>query len=130
MAVKQKVKTEVFCTFRLVGFHKWRNAPDEFAYLGNTHRHEFHFKVFASVSHDDRQIEFCEMKRQAENAIFDNFGLYDLGNRGGLDFASLSCEMIAKHLYKDMIEENVKYKAITSIEVNEDGENGARVYFQ
>lgn len=119
---------EVFCRFRLVGFHNWPDAPLEFAYLRNTHRHEFHFVVVASVFHDNRQIEFCEMKREAENAMFDFFKLY--GNvGGGLDFKAYSCEMLAGTLRKLMIDENEKYKAITSIEVSEDGENGAHVSF-
>lgn len=125
---KQKQYVEVFCRFRFVGFHNWPDAPEQDKYLRNEHRHEFHFEVRARVAHNNRDIEFCRMREDAENGIHDRY-ISTINHENSYDFGSYSCEKIAQELHDGMIALDEKYKTIICIEVSEDGENGARVYF-
>lgn len=111
----------IWITFRREGIHQYPAAltdpalatGDEYdvSFLGYPHRHIFHFRVWISVEHHDREIEFIQFKRWLEN-------LY----KGTLDLNNKSCEMIAEELYGYI---SYKYPARTVwIEVSEDGENG------
>ena len=108
----------IYVTFQKEGIHKYPaaltdTALAEVSFLGYTHRHQFGFKVGISVEHNDRAIEFILFKRWLESLYGD--GIIQL------DFKS--CEMIAEDLYKII---NSKYPGRTiSIDVSEDGENGA-----
>ena len=117
----------IFVTFQKEGIHKFPQALDhpEFAtgdeydvsFLGYPHRHIFHFKVWITVGHSDREIEFIQFKRWLLN-------LYSEGTLA-LDFKS--CEMMAEDLCKQI---NNRYPGRTVwIEVSEDNENGAFVQF-
>ena len=77
----------------------------------------FHFRVELEVFHDDRDIEFIQLKRWLQRA-YDTQVL-------SLDYKS--CEMIARDLYGVIV---AKYPGrMCVIEVSEDGENGCRLYF-
>jgi hypothetical protein len=108
----------IYVNFQREGIHKYPAALTDPAladvnFLGYPHRHMFHFKVGISVVHNDRDIEFIQFKRWIES-------LYTAGVLE-LDFSS--CEMIAEDLYSVI---NAKYPNRTvSIDVSEDGENGA-----
>ena len=122
------MKKMIWVTFLKEGIHKYPAAltdpnlatGDEYdvSFLGYPHRHMFHFKVAIEVFHDDRDIEFIQIKRWLEN-------LYK-GAILALDFKS--CEMIAEDLYTQI---NARYpgRAVT-IEVSEDGENGCYIQFE
>lgn len=106
---------KVFCTFQLEGFHQYKDAKEDYAFLRSRHRHMFHFKVTVSVNHSDREIEFIEMK----DKLIKYFSEEDRMN-------NKSCEMLAdlavskvNNLYGDRIS--------VEAEVSEDGENGAVV---
>ncbi len=121
------IKTEVYCTLQLEGFHNWENCPiDEVKFLRSSHRHMFHFKCWFDVSHDDRDIEFIMQKRRVEAYLKDKYGetiKVDpdteilCGIYTTLVFNSMSCEMIARDLLETF--------GLSKCEVNEDGENGA-----
>lgn len=109
----------VFVTFRKEGIHQYPAALEDpklqdVFFLGYPHRHIFHFRVDVQVKHDDREIEFILLKRELE-------GLYD---NGALQLNNASCEMLANQLLEYML---AKYpgRNYYSIEVSEDGENGA-----
>ena len=117
----------IWVTFRKEGIHKYPAAltdpslatGDEYdvSFLGYPHRHIFHFKVWISVEHSDRAIEFIQFKRWLEN----------LYNQGTLQLDYKSCEMMAEDLYEQI---SVKYPGREVwIEVSEDGENGALIKF-
>jgi len=90
---------------------------DDVSFLANKHRHIFHFKVYISIEHSDRNIEFIQFKRWLER-LYDNKTLQ-------LDHKS--CEMIAEELY---IQINKKYpNRIIKIDVSEDNENGCLMEF-
>ena len=129
MNIKQDIRPNkmIWVTFRKEGMHKYPAAltdpalatGDEYdvSFLGYPHRHIFHFKVWISVEHSDRAIEFIQFKRWLEN----------LYNQGTLQLDYKSCEMMAENLYEQIA---AKYPGREVwIEVSEDGENGALIKF-
>jgi len=87
------------------------------SFLGTPHRHIFHFRVYISVTHNDRDIEFIQFKRWLEH----------LYSNGTLELDYKSCEMISDDLYLQIA---AKYPNRTVwIEVSEDGENGAVIKY-
>ena len=40
------------------GFHQYKDAPDQVAFLKNLHRHDFIVEAKIEVKHDDRELEF------------------------------------------------------------------------
>ena len=115
-------KSFIWVTFQKEGIHKYPAAATdpklaEVSFLGNEHRHIFHFRVELEVFHDDRDVEFILLKRELES----------LYNTGTLQLNHMSCEMLANELAL-YIKERYPNRDIT-IEVSEDGENGCRIYF-
>jgi frataxin-like iron-binding protein CyaY len=117
----------IWVTFQKEGMHKYPAAltdkalatGDEYdvSFLGYPHRHIFHFKVWISVTHDDRDIEFIQFKRWLLN-LYKDATL-------SLDFKS--CEMMSGDLY-DVISKKYPNREIW-IEVSEDGENGSFIKY-
>jgi len=117
----------IWVTFQKEGMHKYPVAltdpnlatGDEYdvSFLGYPHRHTFHFKVWISVTHDDRDIEFIQFKRWLEN----------LYKEGTLQLDYKSCEMMSGDLY-DSISNKYPGREIW-IEVSEDGENGSFIKY-
>lgn len=112
--------TYVYCQTRFIGFHRWPSAPDEVKYLRDRHRHEFHVKVTVKVKHDDRDVEFITLRNAVDLMFCGNGSEHELGSK--------SCEMIAEDIIS-FVEADGNYK-IYSVEVSEDGENGAIVVCQ
>ena len=117
----------VWVTFRKEGIHKYPAAAtdpklatggwDDVSFLGVPHRHIFHFKVWIEVTHDDRDVEFIQVKRWLER----------LYSEGSLQLNFKSCEMIARDLNAQI---KAKYPGRhVKIEVSEDGENGCEMDF-
>lgn len=103
----------IFVTFQKEGIHRYPDAPKGVEFLKSPHRHIFHFKVSISVTHDDRDIEFILFKRELEGLFTD----------GIMQMDYQSCEMLATDLIKYLED---KYPGRNgSVEVSEDGENGA-----
>ncbi len=111
------MKNSIFVKFVREGIHCYPGAPDDVAFLRNPHRHLFHFRVDIEVRHDDREIEFIQLKHKAE-------GYY---SSGVLQLDAKSCEMIARDLHAQ-IARDYPGRAMV-VEVSEDGENGARLTF-
>jgi hypothetical protein len=117
----------IWVTFQKEGMHKYPAAltdpnlatGDEYdvSFLGHPHRHIFHFKVWISVTHDDRDIEFIQFKRWLLNLYKDA--------KLSLDFKS--CEMMSGDLY-DVISQKYPNREVW-IEVSEDGENGSFIKY-
>ena len=129
MNIKQDIRPNkmIWVTFRKEGIHKYPAAltdpslatGDEYdvSFLGYPHRHIFHFKVWISVTHNDRDIEFIQFKRWLEN-LYKDATL-------SLDFKS--CEMMSEDLYQQISQ---KYPGREVwIEVSEDGENGSFIKY-
>jgi hypothetical protein len=129
MIIKQDIRPNkmIWVTFQKEGMHKYPAAltdpalatGDEYdvSFLGYPHRHIFHFKVWISVTHDDRDIEFIQFKRWLLN-LYKDATL-------SLDFKS--CEMMSGDLY-DVISKKYPNREVW-IEVSEDGENGSFIKY-
>lgn len=120
-------KSFIWVTFQKEGIHKYPAAGTDpklatgdwldVSFLATPHRHIFHFRVEMEVFHDDRDVEFIQLKRIVESWY---------GN-GTLTLDYKSCEMMARELYAKLIE-NWPSRDY-AIEVSEDGENGCRMIF-
>ena len=129
MIIRQDTRPNkmIWVTFRKEGMHKYPAAltdpalatGDEYdvSFLGYPHRHIFHFKVWISVTHDDRDIEFIQFKRWLEK----------LYSEGTLQLDYKSCEMMSGDLY-DTISNKYPGREVW-IEVSEDGENGSFIKY-
>ena len=127
--IRQDVRPNkmIWVQFHKEGIHKYPAAltdptlatGDEYdvSFLGHPHRHIFHFRVWISVTHNDRDIEFIQFKRWLEN-------LYKEGTMT-LDYKS--CEMMSDELY-DIITQKYPNREVW-IEVSEDGENGSFIKY-
>ena len=117
----------IWVTFRKEGIHRYPAAgtdpklcsPGEYdvSFLANAHRHIFHFKVWISVEHNDRDIEFIQFKRWVES----------LYNKDILELDFKSCEMMSDDLYAQ-ISQRYPSREVW-IEVSEDGENGSFIKY-
>ena len=127
MSQTLSVNRKIWVTFQKEGIHCYPAAATDPAlatgderdvsFLASPHRHMFHSKVTISVNHSDRDIEFIQFKRWLE-------GLYTSGT---LQLNHKSCEMLAEDLYAQI---DAKYpQRCVTIDVSEDGENGATVEF-
>ena len=129
MIVRQDIRPNkmIWVTFNKEGMHKYPAAltdpalatGDEYdvSFLGYPHRHIFHFKVWISVTHDDRDIEFIQFKRWLLNLYKDSIL--------ALDYKS--CEMMSEDLYQQISQ---KYPSREIwIEISEDGENGSFIKY-
>lgn len=113
----------IWVQFEKEGIHRYPaalddptlNTDDEYdvSFLGYPHRHMFHFKVWISVAHNDRDIEFIQFKRWLEKLYREKI----------LDLNHKSCEMMAEDLHSK-ISSRYPNREVW-IEVSEDGENGA-----
>jgi len=129
MIIRQDTRPNkmIWVTLQKEGIHKYPAAltdpnlatGDEYdvSFLGYPHRHTFHFKVWISVTHDDRDIEFIQFKRWLEN----------LYKEGTLQLDYKSCEMMSGDLY-DSISNKYPNREVW-IEVSEDGENGSFIKY-
>jgi hypothetical protein len=129
MIVKQDIRPNkmIWVTFRKEGIHKYPAAltdpslatGDEYdvSFLGYPHRHIFHFRVWISVTHNDRDIEFIQFKRWLES----------LYNDATLKLDYKSCEMMSDELH-EVITQKYPGREVW-IEVSEDGENGSFIKY-
>ncbi|HEY9282330.1 MAG TPA: hypothetical protein VIP46_02650 [Pyrinomonadaceae bacterium] len=97
-------------TTTFAGFHQWKQAPPEVAFLRTPHRHLFHVRAEWEVGHDDRDKEFFICKRRLDAEIAATVGDATV---------EWSCERWAVHLIDRL--------GLVKCEVSEDGENGAVV---
>ena len=126
--IREAAERKIWVTFRREGIHRYPAAltdpalctPGEYdvSFLGNSHRHIFHFRIWIDVWHSNRDIEFIQFKRWLE-------GLY---TKDILELDFKSCEMIADDLYIQ-IADRYPDRAVW-IEVAEDGENGCLIKYE
>lgn len=109
---------EIWVKFTRPGFHYWPSAEEvrpERKYLGSVHRHLFHVTIMVPVSHDDRDIEFHDLRDYAES-------VWPKDGQMGSD----SCEAIARK-YCDRVMSQWPQLNYVTVQVSEDGECGATV---
>ena len=129
MIIRQDIRPNkmIWVTFQKEGIHAYPAAAtdpnlatgDEYdvSFLATPHRHIFHFRVWLSVTHNDRDVEFIQFKRWLENLYKDSILRLDYK----------SCEMMSDDLY-DMISQKYPDREVW-IEVSEDGENGSFIKY-
>jgi hypothetical protein len=131
MIIKQDVRPlkMIWVTFQKEGIHCYPAAAtdpnlatgDQYdvSFLANPHRHIFHFRVWLSVTHNDRDVEFIQFKRWLEQLYSSTQGVLSLDHK--------SCEMMSDELY-DTISQKYPGREVW-IEVSEDGENGSFIKY-
>ena len=131
MIIKQDIRPlkMIWVTFRKEGIHCYPAAAtdpnlatgDQYdvSFLANPHRHIFHFRVWLSVTHNDRDVEFIQFKRWLEQLYSSAQGVLSLDHK--------SCEMMSDELY-GMISNKYPNREVW-IEVSEDGENGSFIKY-
>ena len=131
MIIKQDIRPNkmIWVTFRKEGIHKYPAAAtdpnlatgDQYdvSFLANPHRHIFHFRVWLSVTHNDRDVEFIQFKRWLEQLYSSAQNIMSLDHK--------SCEMMSDELY-DTISQKYPNREVW-IEVSEDGENGSFIKY-
>ena len=132
----QRPNKMIWVTFQKEGIHKYPAAltdpnlatGDEYdvSFLGYPHRHIFHFRVWISVSHNDRDIEFIQFKRWL-CSLYQSNSSSNNSQGSVLDLDFKSCEMMSDDLY-DIINKRYPDREVW-IEVSEDGENGSFVKY-
>lgn len=100
------------------GWHHWPDATGEYEYLSNVHRHMFHVTAWLSLEKQDnknnhRQVEFIATKRQLLEWCNNKMMSASHDN----DVIQWSCERWAEEICNNF--------PFSSVEVSEDGENGA-----
>jgi len=127
--IMHRMERKIWVTFQKEGIHRYPAAEtdpklatgDQYdvKFLAYPHRHIFHFRVWISVFHDDRDVEFIQFKRWLEQ-------LYS-GPSSVLSLDYKSCEMIADDLYIQIAD---RYPGRSVwIEVSEDNENGCFIKY-
>lgn len=96
------------------GYHCWPDAPEEVKFLRDLHRHLFHITVRIEQFHNERDIEYIMFLRR----LRDNLEANPIPE-------TASCETIASVILAWIHLEYPGREA--SVEVSEDGENGAIV---
>jgi hypothetical protein len=131
MIIRQDIRPNkmIWVTFRKEGMHKYPAAAtdpnlatgDEYdvSFLANPHRHIFHFRVWLSVTHNDRDVEFIQFKRWLEKLYSSNEGVLSLDYK--------SCEMMSDDLYAQVSQRYPDREVW--IEISEDGENGSFIKY-
>jgi hypothetical protein len=129
--IKQDIRPNkmIWVTFRKEGIHKYPAAATDpnlatgneydVSFLATPHRHIFHFRVWLSVTHNDRDVEFIQFKRWLEKLYSSDQGVLSLDYK--------SCEMMSDDLYAQI---SARYPDREIwIEVSEDGENGSFIKY-
>ncbi len=123
--VMEQAQRQIWITWQREGIHKYPAAltdPNlsDVQFLGYPHRHQFHFRVWIDVFHNDRDLEFIQFKRWCESLYSSDNSVLSLDHK--------SCEMMADDLYIQIAQ---RYPGrVVHIEVSEDGENGALIQYE
>ena len=109
------MRTLAKITTQFEGIHCWPDAvPGKYNLLKHPHRHMFHVTVLIEQFHNNRDIEYLLFKDWLNGQLETG----ELNNQ--------SCEMIAENLIERIQMRWGDNRAVT-VEVTEDGENGAVV---
>jgi len=112
------IKSNIIIRTSFTALHRWSGCPIEaVSFLKNTHRHVFFAEFKFKVLHNDRDIEFINMKAELNTYILQKYSMQDLGET--------SCEMICADFLKEYAAKGMRHASIF-----EDNENGAESYIE
>lgn len=111
---------------QFVGFHCWPDAPERRAYLAHRHRHLFKVCVKMSVTHDEREVEYHDLKDAVDDIVRRLTAERPAEQVEG-ELGAMSCETIARKISGEL---HFAFGADRDlcISVMEDGEVGAEFY--
>lgn len=113
----EPVRTVIVVRGQFEAIHAWPDCPhDDVDFLRHPHRHIFHVELKIKVSHDDRELEFIQVKRRLQSFL----------NWFGKNIGSTSCEMLAKQIGQHFSESLLVYM----VSVFEDNESGAQIFYE
>lgn len=115
-------QSTVWAQFEFIGFHRWPDAREvlpERGYLADLHRHKFFVRVETSVDYPDREVEFHDLRDNAEA-----FVTLEVAGRNWTP--EMSCEAMAAAILK-WFTKAYSQRNFYSVTVSEDNENGATV---
>lgn len=107
----------VTATFTAPGIHNWIAAPTSRSYLAHEHRHLFCFNATVEVTHDDRQVEYHDLRDHILKWATDT---YPLMRGDTFLFGGNSCEHLARSLWNYL--GSKLGLPIHEVQVSEDGE--------
>lgn len=113
-------ETWIEVKFQFEGFHRWKDAPEEVAFLKQMHRHIFHVSCYISVTHDDRELEYFMVLKKIKTLILPFMELSEEVS---------SCEQKAAFICSGLINEYGVDRDY-EVQVHEDGENGSLVVWR
>lgn len=114
------MKSNIVVSLQVEGQHNWPKAKEvlpQMSFLSHDHRHMFFVVAKKTVSHEDRDIEIIQFKRELEDYFKRNYFDEKLNM---CDFGPRSCEMLCKDLMEAY---DLEY-----IQVLEDNENGSELW--
>ena len=114
---RQTVQT----TIKEWGVHYWVDAPDEVAFLRNSHRHMFHITAEVAVDHSNRDVEFFILQSHMRDWALELTPMRRRNSGGSF----MSCEMMAEQIADRL---NGDGYNVLMVEVSEDGESAGRWY--
>lgn len=117
------MRKSIIVTNNFRGYHRYPDAPDDVAFLRNTHRHVFNVKTTIEVFHNERELEFFELQNLIECFVRYEYALTDSKYVSGIYIQS--CETLAEAIL-DYLHELYSGRRVR-VEVWEDNENGAIV---
>lgn len=128
----KKPKTFIYTTLQVEGYHSFPESAkltkfatgdrNDVSHLAHKHHHYFIVRVWIQVSHNNRDIEFIQLRRWLETEwLHKHYGT------SPVEFGNKSCEMIAEELF-ELVREAYPANEI-KIDVSEDALNGAHLEF-
>lgn len=139
--VDVKKQASVWVTFAFEGIHCYPEAAtspnlEDVSFLGSPHRHQFKVKLTVPVTHFNRDVEFIQLQRAVIKAFYVRVsGSRKIQVGDPIQLGAMSCEMMAEDVYAAFLVALAKLKGTrnavhpATVEVSEDGENGATVVF-
>lgn len=116
--------TVIEASAELDGLHCWPGAHETRSYLRSPHRHRFVVAARVFVSHDDRDVEWHDLRDMLRLALSSAAG--DRLSNGLYDFGPQSCEGIAEHVAAYLTASH--RLRVQRVSVSEDGEFTAHHY--
>jgi hypothetical protein len=110
-------------TYSSPGYHKWPDAPERRAYLGQVHRHMFIVTVEIEVDQADRQLEFHDLQAFVQTCHKDVIAPSPIASES---IMNRSCETMAMLIF-EQVHHRYGWTRSVRVEVSEDGENSGIV---